>query len=291
VVLEQIDTAAPEAVDTAVAETLAPPTEVTQSPETAAPVTSETEQAPETPETESSPLSVLDSIDWDTLRDHPKVKDGLARETESARRKAEHAANEARAQADAAWVQSREYVDDLTNLVKAGVMQDDAGDVRVSIDPKKIEGFTQRLNTSNVRGLVGAISNIVDSQLSKDFTLTVDETTALRDSYAAFQSAPTAKAPEYLANLLSVYGRSAVEAAKADLTKEIETRIRKEFTSAAEAEKRKQAETNGRNAGGPTQVNGGAPGNYNLKTLKGLSAAKRDGTITEAQYLEGLNKL
>lgn len=294
-VAEAIDTAAPVTGDTAEPEVQAPPSveaEEPTTPETAAPEPSETDPEPETPETESSPLSILDSLDEDALLAHPKVKDVLARRAESERRTREHAANEARAQADADWVQKREFVSDLESILKSGVGQDnDTGDLRVLLDEKKLEGFTERLNTTNVRGLVGAISNIVDSQLGKDFSLTPEESASIRDTYAEFQQNPRAKAPAYLQSILSVYGRSAVEAARADLTKEIEAKVRKEFETKAEAGKRQQAEATGRSAGSPTSVGGGAPSNHNLNTLKGLNAALRENAISEAQYNEGLGKL
>lgn len=283
------DTAAPEAAVTADTTAEAPPSDVSvETPETASVESPET-GLPETPETEA-PKNPLDDLDEESLLEHPKVKDILARQTESARRRAEHEANSRKAQADIEWVQKQEYVNDFADILRSGLTEGDDGP-SLRLDPKRIANVTERLWASNVRGSVGAISNLVSERLGKDFEIASADAERLRDTHAEFQADPTGKAADYLAVVLDLAEQRAVKAREPELRKELEKAIRKEFETKAEADKRKAAEAADRAKGSATDVQGGAANHFNLKTVSGLGKAKAAGAITDAEYLKHLQEL
>lgn len=284
--LDSADTAA-ASVDTAAPEGLAPPPETEVSaPETAVLDAPETD-TPDAPETV---LPSLDDLDEETLRSHPKVKDILARESESARRRQENADALKAEERDRDWMRRGEHLDDLTAILRKGVATDEAGELRLDLDRKSIGDFADRMWTANVRASVSTLSSLIDEQLG-DTPVTAEEQTKLRDAYAAFVQDPRGGATPFLQSQISLLQRAAVEAAKPALRKEIERELRQEYETRAEADQRKRAEASGRAGASATDVAGAAANQIDTKTVVGIMRAKNAGLITEDASRDYLNKL
>lgn len=258
-VTETLDTAAPEAAVTADPVTEAPPSDLTvETPETAEVESPETVEQPEAPETEA-PRNPLDDLDEDSLLEHPKVKDILARREESARRKAEHEANTRKAAEDLQWTQARGYVNDLADVLRGSIAEDEDGKAVMRLDPSKVEGIINRVWATNVRGSVGVMAKLVHDERLSDFKFSSEDTKRLQDAYADFNADPVEGGIGYFRTLLDLTGKAAVEAATPDLRKAIEKDIRKEFETKAEADSRQKAEATARNGGSPTNLTGDGP--------------------------------
>ena len=282
-VMETLDTAAPEAAVTADPATEAPPS--VETPESAEVESPETGQI-DAPETEA-PKNPLDDLDEDSLLEHPKVKDILARREESARRKAEHEASTRKAASDIDWAKKQGFVNDFADILRGSITQGEDGP-QLRLDPKRIDEVTGRLWETNVLGTIGAVSQVVHNRLGDDYRFTPEDNKRLSEGYAEFTSNPSGKAMDYLSTLLDVVGKAAVEAATPQLRKDIEKAVRKDFETKAEADSRQRAETAARNGGSPTNLTGDGPTHRSDAQL--IEIYGSGGSITDSE-LERLKTL
>lgn len=277
-------TAAP-AADTAATEP-APPQEAPAT-ETAAPQATETASTAAT-ETDTSPSPATPpdpfaDLDEDALRNHPRVKDILARDGESIRQRSQREAGEQRARAERDWARKGEFVGDLTGLLQRGARVGDDGSLQVDLDRKGLTEITGRLLNVATMASVDALSAVVDASLPEGFTLTKEETDALRESYAAFQADP-GQARDFVSAQLDLFKRAAVADAEAEIRKDERAKARKEFAAEQEVAGRREADAANREGGGPTRVDGGAAGGPNIQTMADADGAYADGSIDLARY-------
>lgn len=119
-------TAADPVQDTATAGFEAPPVEETPQPETLAPAAPET-AALEAPETEQAPADPLAGLDDDALMALPRIKDRLARETESVRRTQERATEQRIQDQRSSWVATGQAFQDVHQALVDGNVQQAQG--------------------------------------------------------------------------------------------------------------------------------------------------------------------
>lgn len=255
----EADTAVSPEQDTAAAGFEAPPEET--QPETTETPVPETETAEATPETEA-PADPLASIDPDVLFNHPAVKDRLARENESVRRRSERETEQRIQDARSSWVATGQAFQDVHAALAEGNIQQAQNMLGAALANRDWQA-------------VNVIDRIARSKLegAKVSTEDIDRLDAALN--AAQRGTGTLDA--YAETLLDVRAKAYAETT---LAPQIEARIRKEMAQSAKAaqqtQKVQQAEATNAEAGRPTL---GVPGNG--RGAVGMTSAELDAMPTE----------
>jgi hypothetical protein len=280
-----MDTAASPA-ETAIEEQ-APPQET--APETA--ITASVPETPPEPAPETAPsvpetpdyASILSSLKAEDLRELAPVKDLLARENESIRRRTENDTAKTMARQRQEWLAKGEYATDLEGLLKNSVHSDDLGETRVALDRKGVESFVDKVWDASVLGTINATLKVIESQLPDGVKIAPDDLRNLQDLYAESMKNP-AKSQDLLSAELSLLKKEWLNAAKPALRKEIEAEIKKDAEARAKSETIKQADDAQRETPSPTRISGSGGAPTSFDSLTAATAAYHDGEITHDQF-------
>ena len=279
-----MDTAAAP-VDTAALEE-APPLDAPETASSFAPETTPAPAAPETvtPEPEKPDLaSLLGSLKHEELRELAPIKDLVARENESVRRKTENEAAKLNAQARQEWLAKGDYARDLDGILRKSVHTNDLGEINMNLDRNGVESFVDKVWGASTLGTLNAALTVIEAQMPEGVTLDPADLRTLQDLYAESMKNPV-KSQELLVAEIGVLKKVWLESAKSDLRKEIEADIRKEAEAAVKSASIREADEAQRESPSPTRVtgSGGAPTAY--ASLTAATAAYHDGDITHDQF-------
>lgn len=255
-------------------------TEARASAETGQPATTETGKEAAA----SDWRALLEGRSEDELLEHPTIKGLINRREHGAEQRAQAAAARAEAARKREWAVQGQWRDDLHALVNKGVKVADDGQIQVSLDSKGLDGLSSTLWEVNVAATVGAVGQIIDARIGKDFTITNEERRKLEAAAAAFEHDPVINGGALVELELDLLRRAAIEEATPDIIKKARKDWEKEMADSQKAEQKQAADAQNRNGGTPTQVSGGAQPAVNIQTMDDADAAYAENRISHAEY-------
>ena len=247
----------------------------------------ETEDTPVAePEAEVSTESVEETPDVgnlsdDELEELPNVKSLLARRSESVRQKAELATAQQVSQARNQMVLSGEARQGLENIA-AKAAANPGTDGLAAVDQKEFNTFYDAVIQAGMSANTNASFQAVAGSLPKDFA-NDEENRDFQRAYTLVAQNPSDPSPLIEVGL-KVHDRHLLLEAEKDLTKTIETKVRKEFDTKAANGETQRARTKNQSEGGPTPVSGDSTAGKVFQTFQAAENAYAEGDLSHTEY-------